>query len=945
LTFVFKSDNIITRPGWEATVFCYNSDVCVGAPAPGNTIATNDTVCYGGNTRLSLQNTTVGLGVTYQWHSSFDGTSYSPISGATSATLTANITTPQYFYCAVTCSGSTQNSGPVSVALNSFYNCYCSAIPSSTADEEIVNVSIGSLNNSSTCTTLAPGPGSTVARYSNYVSGSGSPAAPIIYTGSLTSGTVTISSCGTSNYTSGLAIFVDLNRDGDYTDAGEKVYTSGSTSNINCVPATVKQISFTIPSTTTSGLTTMRIINAESNSGDAITSCFAYGWGETEDYLIDLVALPLCSGTPNPGNTLSSVVSVLPNGSTSLSLQTETIGLGVTYQWQSSSDNVTWTDISGATSATYAATNIASNTYYRCNVTCSGNTGTSTPVLVSVSYCTTLVTGLSVNTVTQTSANITWTAPTIAPLVGYDYYFSTTNTAPTAGTTPSGSVMVGTTTAALSGLTANTTYYYWVRTNCGTNDVSGWSAQGAFLTPCLAISSYPFNESFSTNSPTAGCWRVINGNGDSDAWTYSTSNPYDAGGRHASLWTDYNSSNKDYLITPQLDLGSGSKLLRFYVRHYSNAEPDNLNVRISTTGSAIADFANGNLLTLTTSQITTTYTQYTVDISSYTGLVYLAFAREDAPADGWYLYIDEVSVVDGSIPTAATTIVGDCQNNQFFVNVDVTYAGIAGQTVNISSDYANNPGAQVGVGVGSYQVGPFPSGSSVNISVENSQNSATTAAITSNPHNYTCTENSLAFDGVDDMVRCGESASVNIVGGALTLEAWIYPTAWRTYAYQGNIINKELPSSGGYTLRCGANGTLSFNIGNGTGWNEITQANALTLNTWQHVAGTYDGTTLRLFVNGVQVNASAQSSTIAAAPGQQLTIGNWSQSGARGFVGRIDEARVWAVTKTEAEILAGMTQSAGMCDAGLRASYSFNHGNVNATNTYYSSNRCVGKRQ
>jgi len=270
---------------------------CSGTPAPGNTIASASTVCSGSNVNLSLQNPTTGLGVTYQWHSSFDGTSYSPISGATSATLTANITTPQYFYCAVTCSGSTQNSGPVSVALNSFYNCYCSAIPSSTADEEIVNVSIGSLNNSSTCTTLAPGPGSTVARYSNYVSGSGSPAAPIIYTGSLTSGTVTISSCGTSNYTSGLAIFVDLNRDGDYTDAGEKVYTSGSTSNINCVPATVKQISFTIPSTTTSGLTTMRIINAESNSGDAITSCFAYGWGETEDYLIDLCSSTLLGNT------------------------------------------------------------------------------------------------------------------------------------------------------------------------------------------------------------------------------------------------------------------------------------------------------------------------------------------------------------------------------------------------------------------------------------------------------------------------------------------------------------------------------------------------------------------------------------------------------------------------------------------------------------------------
>jgi hypothetical protein len=105
-------------------------------------------------------------------------------------------------------------------------------------------------------------------------------------------------------------------------------------------------------------------------------------------------------------------------------------------------------------------------------------------------------------------------------------------------------------------------------------------------------------------------------------------------------------------------------------------------------------------------------------------------------------------------------------------------------------------------------------------------------------------------------------------------------------------------------LRCGANGTLSFNLGSGTAWKEITQANELTLNTWQHVAGTFDGTTLRLYVNGVQVNSSAQTATLTSSAGQQLTIGNWSQDGTRGFVGRIDEARVWAITKTAAEIAA-----------------------------------------
>src|SRR5690606_34749037 len=99
-------------------------------------------------------------------------------------------------------------------------------------------------------------------------------------------------------------------------------------------------------------------------------------------------------------------------------------------------------------------------------------------------------------------------------------------------------------------------------------------------------------------------------------------------------------------------------------------------------------------------------------------------------------------------------------------------------------------------------------------------------------------------------------------GNTITLEAWIYPTAWRTNSWQGNIINRELPGFGGYMLRCGANGSLSFNLGNGTNWMEVISAtNALTLNTWQHVAGTYDGTTLRIYRDGVLLTPASTAGT------------------------------------------------------------------------------------
>jgi len=276
---------------------------CAGTPAPGNTLASANPVCAGANFNLTLQNATSGTGVTYQWYSSTDGVSYAPVAGATSAGLTTNVSVATYFYCAVTCSGNTGNSTPVNVTINPFLNCYCSSNATTTFDEEITNVTIGTLNQSSTCTVAAPGPGSVLNRYANYKSGAGAPAAPDFIRGSSVAGTVTVGSCGTFNYTSGLAIFIDLNQDGDYADAGEKVYSNGAAFDINCVPATVKAVSLNIPATATLGLTTMRVINAESNSGNAITSCFNFGYGETEDYMVNIVL-------PPPPPTISGLSAV-----------------------------------------------------------------------------------------------------------------------------------------------------------------------------------------------------------------------------------------------------------------------------------------------------------------------------------------------------------------------------------------------------------------------------------------------------------------------------------------------------------------------------------------------------------------------------------------------------------------------------------------------------------
>ncbi len=198
----------------------------------------------------------------------------------------------------------------------------------------------------------------------------------------------------------------------------------------------------------------------------------------------------------------------------------------------------------------------------------------------------------------------------------------------------------------------------------------------------------------------------------------------------------------------------------------------------------------------------------------------------------------------------------------------------------------------------------------------------------------TYSQNSLDFDGSDDRVDCGTDTSVTIKGTKITVEAWIYPTAWKTNVYDGNIVNKEYNTSNyGYMLRCGAGGKLNFGIGDGA-WREITSANnILTLNTWQHVAATYDGAKLRLYLNGVCTDSSVLSTSIVPSSAVNLTLGDHSGQYQRRYQGRIDEVRIWAVCRTTAEIKNNMSGEFCAKQSGLRAYFKFNHGKATLNNS------------
>jgi trimeric autotransporter adhesin len=103
-------------------------------------------------------------------------------------------------------------------------------------------------------------------------------------------------------------------------------------------------------------------------------------------------SLAPCAGMPDPGTVSTSASVSCSAYSPTLTLVGNTVGPGISYQWQSSPNNTAWTDVSGATNSTYIAS-VSTSIYYRCNVTCAGSgMSAATPgVLLSISSCHSMV--------------------------------------------------------------------------------------------------------------------------------------------------------------------------------------------------------------------------------------------------------------------------------------------------------------------------------------------------------------------------------------------------------------------------------------------------------------------------------------------------------------------------------------------------------------------------
>ncbi len=186
------------------------------------------------------------------------------------------------------------------------------------------------------------------------------------------------------------------------------------------------------------------------------------------------VIVPPCSGTPSPGYISSTAMDGCISYSATLTLNEASKGCDITYQWQSSTDGVTYTAITGATNTTYNTGALTSSTYFNCVVTCTSSstffTGSSIflhvaepAVLAPITGLTSVCNGATIG-LSNDSTGGTWSV------------FNANASVSSSGI--------------VTGLNPGTdTVYYSITNLCGTTRVSYPITINPVLTPAVSIST------------------------------------------------------------------------------------------------------------------------------------------------------------------------------------------------------------------------------------------------------------------------------------------------------------------------------------------------------------------------------------------------------------------------------------------------------------------------
>ncbi|MCJ7934230.1 MAG: fibronectin type III domain-containing protein [Chryseobacterium sp.] len=183
---------------------------------------------------------------------------------------------------------------------------------------------------------------------------------------------------------------------------------------------------------------------------------------------------------------------------------------------------------------------------------------------------------------------------------------------------------------------------------------------------------------------------------------------------------------------------------------------------------------------------------------------------------------------------------------------------------------------------------------------------------------------SLAFNGSTNYLNAGP---FDLSGNALTFEGWVKVNSFKTaFPYISSVLGIEVGDNNSAMLRFGdgnlANNRLQFILSFGSSQVKLNSASSLNTKTWYHLAATYDGASMKIYINGT-LDASVSVTGSFTANGILYLARNYDNS--RALNGSLDEFRVWKKALTAQEILDNKCNVAAG-SAGLEANWKMDEG-------------------
>ena len=205
--------------------------------------------------------------------------------------------------------------------------------------------------------------------------------------------------------------------------------------------------------------------------------------------------------------------------------------------------------------------------------------------------------------------------------------------------------------------------------------------------------------------------------------------------------------------------------------------------------------------------------------------------------------------------------------------------------------------------------------------------------------------NALNFNATDNNRLVVADNNALDMTSALTVEAWVYPT--KNSGVQTIVSKLSSAQAYGYKLTSD-NGwsNVFFHLYFNTGNLNIVSEVALTptmLNSWHHIAATYDGTNMKIFIDGIEAKSVSQTGNIKTNTNdlvigaQRSSSGNNDSDFTNYFEGSLDEVRIWNVARSAAQINYTKEITLDGDEEGLVAYYQFNQGTAGGNNSGISS--------